>query len=135
MSYQRFHLDFDINLHADSKRCSSVGHRTILSPLSRLPDLRLQFTLVYWCHHVRRFFNGPLFLVELEHSAAWTTYGTFKINSAWAWRIPSALQGVPSVLQFALVFFCPESPRFLVSKGREEEALDTLAYYHADGNR
>ncbi|KAG6808601.1 hypothetical protein H0H92_003576 [Tricholoma furcatifolium] len=67
--------------------------------------------------------------------AAWTTFGTFKINSSWAWRVPSALQGIPAVLQVIFIWFCPESPRFLVSKGREEEALKTLAYYHADGNQ
>jgi sugar porter (SP) family MFS transporter len=67
--------------------------------------------------------------------AAWTTFGTFKIaDSTWAWRIPSALQGLPSVLQIFLIWFCPESPRWLVAKGREAEALKTLAYYHADGN-
>jgi sugar porter (SP) family MFS transporter len=67
--------------------------------------------------------------------AAWTTFGTFKIpGSTWAWRIPSLLQGLPSILQVCLIYFCPESPRWLVSKGREQEALRTLAYYHADGN-
>ncbi|TDL25203.1 hexose transporter [Rickenella mellea] len=66
--------------------------------------------------------------------AAWTTFGTFKIPTSWAWRVPSALQGLPSVIQVALVLFAPESPRWLVSKGREAQALETLAYYHADGN-
>jgi len=66
--------------------------------------------------------------------AAWTTFGTFKIQSSWAWRIPSVLQGLPSVLQVAFVLWAPESPRWLVSKGRETEALKTLAYYHADSN-
>lgn len=28
----------------------------------------------------------------------------------------------------------PESPRFLVSKGKDSQALRTLAYYHADGD-
>ena len=66
--------------------------------------------------------------------AAWSTFGTFKINSSWSWRIPSALQGVPSVLQLGLIWFCPESPRWLVSKGRDADALRVLAYYHADSN-
>ncbi|KAF8634309.1 hypothetical protein AX17_004261 [Amanita inopinata Kibby_2008] len=66
--------------------------------------------------------------------AAWTTFGTFNIPSSWAWRIPSALQALPSVLQIFLIWFVPESPRWLVSKGREEEALKVLAYYHAEGN-
>ncbi|KAG6335508.1 hypothetical protein ID866_3580 [Astraeus odoratus] len=66
--------------------------------------------------------------------AAWVTYGTFKFNSSWAWRLPSLFQGVPAVLQFALVLFSPESPRWLVSTGRDAQALQTLAYYHADGD-
>ena len=66
--------------------------------------------------------------------AAWSTFGTFKINSSWSWRIPSALQGVPSVLQLCLLWFGPESPRWLVSKGRDTDALRLLAYYHADGD-
>ncbi|KAF4594316.1 hypothetical protein EYR40_009119 [Pleurotus pulmonarius] len=66
--------------------------------------------------------------------AAWTTYGTFKIENTWSWRIPSALQALPSVIQVLLVWAAPESPRWLVSKGRDDQAIKTLAYYHADGN-
>ncbi|KAL5499223.1 hypothetical protein ACEPAH_1741 [Sanghuangporus vaninii] len=66
--------------------------------------------------------------------AAWTTYGSFRIPSSWSWRLPSLLQGLPSVFQVCLVWFAPESPRWLVSKGHETQALRTLAYYHADGN-
>jgi hypothetical protein len=54
--------------------------------------------------------------------------------SSWAWRLPSLLQGLPSICQVLLVFFGPESPRWLISKGRDRQALKTLAYYHADGN-
>ncbi|EIW83369.1 hexose transporter [Coniophora puteana RWD-64-598 SS2] len=67
--------------------------------------------------------------------AAWVTYGTFQVPNSWAWRIPSAIQGLPSVIQVCLIWFVPESPRWLISKGRHAEALKTLAYYHASGNQ
>ncbi|KAI5887242.1 general substrate transporter [Schizophyllum commune H4-8] len=66
--------------------------------------------------------------------AAWATYGTFKIANNWSWRIPSVIQAAPSVLQIMFIWFVPESPRFLMSKGKNEEALKVLAHYHADGN-
>ncbi|KAK7018321.1 MFS domain-containing protein [Favolaschia claudopus] len=66
--------------------------------------------------------------------AAWATFGSFKIQSTWAWRIPSVLQAAPSVVQVFLVWFVPESPRYLVRKGKEAQALEILAYYHADGD-
>lgn len=66
--------------------------------------------------------------------ASWTTFGTSNIASTWSWRIPSLLQGLPSAFQFCLVLFAPESPRWLISKGKDAEALKTLAYYHADGD-
>jgi len=44
------------------------------------------------------------------------------------------LQGAPAILQVALALFAPESPRWLVSKGKAAEALWVLAYYHADSN-
>ena len=38
------------------------------------------------------------------------------------------------MLQVFLIWFVPESPRWLVSKGKESQALHVLAYYHADGD-
>ncbi|KZT58222.1 MFS general substrate transporter [Calocera cornea HHB12733] len=65
---------------------------------------------------------------------AWTTFGTFRIPNQWAWRIPSILQGAPSLMHVSLVMFCPESPRWLISKGKEAAALKILAYYHGGGD-
>jgi len=67
--------------------------------------------------------------------AAWITFGTFRLHSTWAWRIPSIFQALPSVLQALGIFLLPESPRWLVSKGREDAALNVLAKYHANGDR
>ncbi|KAH9941775.1 general substrate transporter [Epithele typhae] len=66
--------------------------------------------------------------------ASWTSFGTARINNDWSWRIPSLLQAIPALFQFFLIWFVPESPRFLISKGKETQALKTLAYYHADGD-
>lgn len=55
--------------------------------------------------------------------------------NSWSWRIPSLLQIAPSVLQLIFIWFIPESPRYLVSKDRSEEAFDILVKYHAEGDR
>ncbi|GAB1525811.1 hypothetical protein RhiTH_008977 [Rhizoctonia solani] len=55
------------------------------------------------------------------------------IPSNWSWRIPSALQGLSSVIQLALIWFLPESPRWLISKGRDDEARQVLVKWHAGG--
>ncbi|TBU39804.1 hexose transporter [Dichomitus squalens] len=66
--------------------------------------------------------------------ASWASFGTARINNDWAWRIPSILQAIPSFFQFFLIWFVPESPRWLISKGKDTQALRTLAHYHADGD-
>ncbi|KAG8736299.1 hypothetical protein FRC12_017693, partial [Ceratobasidium sp. 428] len=67
--------------------------------------------------------------------AAWVCFGTFRMEgTTWSWRIPSLLQGVPSLLQLCLLWFVPESPRWLLSQNRDAEAINTLGKYHANGN-
>ncbi|KAF5328747.1 hypothetical protein D9619_011586 [Psilocybe cf. subviscida] len=103
------------------------------------PTQRAQATSMYntlWQYHTHS--NERLFIIAFLlniNSAAWTTFGTFRIPNNWAWRIPSALQGLPSVIQVFMIWFVPESPRWLLSKGRDEQALKTLAYYHANGDK
>jgi sugar porter (SP) family MFS transporter len=64
----------------------------------------------------------------------WLTFGTKRIDNNWSWRIPTIVQGAPSIIQLLFIFFIPESPRWLISKDRADEALQTLAKYHANGN-
>lgn len=47
--------------------------------------------------------------------------------STWAWRIPSILQAIPPLLAIIILFFLPESPRWLVYNDRRDEALEVLA--------
>ena len=66
--------------------------------------------------------------------ASGVAYGTSRIDSTWAWRLPSALQGVFSILALVALLFVPESPRWLAAQGRTEEALDVLAIMNSDGD-
>ncbi len=77
-------------------------------------------------------FNACYFIGAIV--AAGATFGTQQIPNDWSWRIPSLLQMAPSLLQVAFVFFLPESPRYLMSKDRFEEAEQVLIKYHAEGN-
>ncbi|KAI5928353.1 general substrate transporter [Camillea tinctor] len=66
--------------------------------------------------------------------AAWCTFGTFKLQSTWSWRIPSLLQGAVPFVQLLGLYLVPESPRYLVSCGRVDEARKVFADYHAGGD-
>lgn len=47
-----------------------------------------------------------------------------------AWRIPSILQGGLPIVQLCFLWLIPESPRWLVSKGRNEAAHTILRRFH-----
>lgn len=72
----------------------------------------------------------------------WIAYGTNYIGgttypnqSSAAWRVPLGIQLVPALILCVGVIWLPYSPRWLMLRGREEEALDTLAYLRsADGS-
>jgi MFS family permease len=67
-------------------------------------------------------------------AAAWITYGTFSLGNSWSWRIPSILQGLVSTVQIASCFFLVESPRWLISVGREDESRRIITRYHANND-
>jgi len=65
---------------------------------------------------------------------SWISFGTQYMDNSWSWRIPTLVQALPSVIQLMFIFWIPESPRWLLSKERTEDALQMLGKYHADGN-
>ncbi|KFH46590.1 Hexose transporter-like protein [Hapsidospora chrysogenum ATCC 11550] len=75
-------------------------------------------------------FNSSYFIGQI--TAAAVALGTTDIPSDWAWRVPSLLQICPSLLQIGTVFLLPESPRYLISHDRHEEALAILIKYHGE---
>lgn len=54
--------------------------------------------------------------------------GAGKGQSNFAWRLPMIIQGIPAIVLCVGLFFMPFSPRLLVNKGKEKEALKTLSY-------
>lgn len=44
--------------------------------------------------------------------AAWVVFGCGFIQSNWAWRLPSLLQGLTPAVQLCLIWLVPESPRY-----------------------
>ncbi|KIW08633.1 uncharacterized protein PV09_00589 [Verruconis gallopava] len=60
----------------------------------------------------------------------WMGLGFSYITSDVAWRLFLGLQHVPPILMASCVPFLPESPRFLIMKGRYDEALDVIKKLH-----
>jgi sugar porter (SP) family MFS transporter len=99
---------------------------------------------------------GPAYTVELAHPAyrgtmagmynnfwwlgnilaGWTTYGTnlHMANSSWSWRLPTAVQCIIPSIIMVIIMFLPETPRWLLSKDRREEAIAVMAKYHGEGD-
>lgn len=77
-------------------------------------------------------FNASYFIGSIV--AAAISIKTTDIMGDWGWRIPSLLQICPSLLQICTVWLLPESPRWLISRDREEEAFAVLVKYHAEGD-
>ncbi|KPM39521.1 hypothetical protein AK830_g7040 [Neonectria ditissima] len=65
--------------------------------------------------------------------AAWVTFGTRDMDH-WAWRIPSLLQVAIPLAALPGFLMANESPRWLVSVDRVEEARDILARDHTGGD-
>jgi MFS family permease len=54
--------------------------------------------------------------------------GTGETQKNLAWQLPSIIQGIPAAILACGIWWLPFSPRWLVKKGRDEEALKTIGY-------
>lgn len=59
----------------------------------------------------------------------WIDFGLSKVSGSLQWRVPLVVSFFFSLVVLISVFLLPESPRWLVSVGRVEEATESLAAY------
>ncbi|KAJ5926597.1 hypothetical protein N7516_008370 [Penicillium verrucosum] len=98
---------------------------------------------------------APAYVVEMSHpayrdvltglyncqyfvgaiAAAGACRGCLRFESSLAWRIPIWCQLISSSMVVLSVWFIPESPRWLYSHRRREEAWDVITKYHGEGVR
>jgi MFS family permease len=114
-----------------------LGGRFVLGFGNSLAQMSSPLLLTEICHPQHR---GP---VTAIYNCLWNLgalfvscigWGTSHIANDWSWRSITFLQIVPSLIQLMFIWWIPESPRYLVNKDRHEEALQTLAKWHAGGD-
>ncbi|WVW82643.1 hypothetical protein I302_104654 [Kwoniella bestiolae CBS 10118] len=91
------------------------------------------------CHPRLRAVAGGMYLAFFyvgSTTAAWLCFGMINWNSSWAWRLPTIVQvfGTGAIGIYIALGLMVESPRWLFSKGKEEQALRTIADMHANGD-
>lgn len=59
--------------------------------------------------------------------AAWVTLGTSFIASSASWRFPLALSSLWAIITIITSAMMPESPRWLLKRGRVEDARQVMA--------
>ncbi|ERS95332.1 hypothetical protein HMPREF1624_08210 [Sporothrix schenckii ATCC 58251] len=62
--------------------------------------------------------------------ASWMGYAFYHVDSPNAWRGPLALQTLPALIVLCAMPFLPESPRYLVQRGKHDQARRVLTRLH-----
>lgn len=93
----------------------------------------LSVLVVYICEVSPAKRRGPLaslpqFCTTISVAAGYfISYGTSRIDSSASWRVPLAFQSFMALSFAVFVTLVPHSPRWLLSKGRAKEAVQTMA--------
>lgn len=111
-----------------------VGGKLLLGFGSNLQQLSAPILVAELAHPKHREFVTSIYNTSIFVGlifGSWITFGTFRIDSDWSWKIPCLLQVVLPSYQVIMFWVCPESPRWLASKGRILEARNILIKYHS----
>ncbi|KAJ5033934.1 hypothetical protein NUH16_005352 [Penicillium rubens] len=87
------------------------------------PSHRSLVTAIYMCQY---YVGSSL--------SAWVSFGMRNVQSSWSWRVPVLMQIALPLLALPGTLAVPDSPRWLISCGRLEEAKRILVRFHAGGD-
>lgn len=96
------------------------------------PAYAVEISPPHWRGRAVGFYNCGWFGGSIP--AAAITYGTNFIGNNYQWRIPFICQCFACIIVIISVWFIPESPRWLIANGRNEEAEAFLVKYHGNGD-
>ena len=113
-----------------------IGVASVISPLYiaeiSMPDIRGRLVSMYQLAITVGFLGAYLANFGLlRHSESLMAIGITgglngKVFATKVWRGMLGMEALPAVFFFAVLFFIPESPRWLVVRGKEQRASDIL---------
>jgi MFS transporter, SP family, xylose:H+ symportor len=101
-----------------------IGLASILSPMyiAEISPAAIRGKLVSWNQFA--IVSGMVIIYFVNYMIARTGNDAWLTTSGWRWMFFSGV--IPSIVFLALLFLIPETPRYLMIKGKDEEALNTI---------
>ncbi|KJA16923.1 hypothetical protein HYPSUDRAFT_46832 [Hypholoma sublateritium FD-334 SS-4] len=78
------------------------------------------------------FLNSFYYVGQMTATGMMVSTGKWESNLSW--RLPLYIQAVPAGINVLTIFLCPESPRWMCSVGKPDNARKTLARFHSSTN-
>lgn len=102
-----------------------IGLASLLSPMyiAEIAPTPIRGKLVSWNQFA--IITGMLIIYFVNWQVAKSGNEEWLISDGWRWMFFSGV--IPSILFFILLLFIPETPRYLMIKGKEEKALNIIA--------
>lgn len=102
-----------------------VGIASATSPtyIGEIAPQGIRGTLVSWYQFAVIFGQLVVYFVNWGIASGQSTAWINDIG----WRLMFASEAIPALLFFGLLFYVPETPRYLASKNREDQALNILS--------
>src|SRR5208283_2285053 len=109
-----------------------VGIASMISPMyiAEIAPAHMRGKLVSWNQFA--IVNGILIIFFINYFIGKSGDENWLINEGWRRMFLSG--AIPAGLFFILLFFVPETPRFLVMKGKDEKALKVLKKVSGEDN-